>query len=374
MKTPALLPALALFSLTAWVIQDRPPADAPERPAFREIWAYLMRGEEKELTGSEPITDLCYFSAGLARTGRIMEEVSRPALTLKDGLQPAMHLVISELANPALMHFSLNPAYGVRPLLIQDICRVSRDFDGVQIDFEVIAREDAQYFFDFLKELRGSLPAEKKLSIAAPARTELVPDAFEYSRIAPFVDRIIIMAYDEHWSTSAPGPVASLPWCAKVADYVNSVVDHGKIVMGLPLYGRAWQDKRLARALRLRNVRDLVAEKQSRTGYSTELGAFFEYPESVTVTVYYDNERSITEKLRLYMSKGIGAVSFWRVGQGPPQLWSSIDSAAPPAPAAPGEAAAASGGPPSPSGAAKAGGSGSGGGPPPDLTTGSATN
>ncbi len=77
------------------------------------------------------------------------------------------------------------------------------------------------------------------------------------------------MAYDEHWSGSTPGPVASLAWCAKVADYATSAIDSDKIVMGLPLYGRAWQDKKLARALRYEAVQDLAAEKSSQTSYTS---------------------------------------------------------------------------------------------------------
>jgi spore germination protein len=327
MRAAALLPVLALCTLPAWVSEQIPVAAESPTPVFKEIWAYLLRGEEKELTGAEPITDLCYFGASLTRDGRITETVARPAVTLKDGLKPAIHLVIAELSNSALMHFSLDPRYGVRPLLIEDICRVTEDFDGVQIDFESVVRDDAEPFLDFLKELRRRLPAGKKLSIAVPARTKLISDAYDYSRIAPIVDRMVIMAYDEHWSTSSPGPVASLPWCATVVDYAKSTVESDKIVMGLPLYGRAWQDKRLAKALRFRNVLDLVAEKNSTTSYAPDLGAYFEYSENVVVTVFYDDHRSIMEKLLLYRTRDINSVSFWRVGQGPPQLWSSIKNA-----------------------------------------------
>jgi len=100
----ALLPVLALCTLTAWAPERDPIGDEPERPVFGEIWAYLMRGEESRLTGAEPITDLCYFSASLNRQGRITEKVARPAVTLTDGSKPAIHLVIAELSSPALMH------------------------------------------------------------------------------------------------------------------------------------------------------------------------------------------------------------------------------------------------------------------------------
>jgi spore germination protein len=299
------------------------------KPAFKEIWAYLMRGEEKELTGLEPITDICYFGVNLTREGRIADTVSRPVIVAMNGSKPRVHLVIAELSNYSLMHFSLDPQYGVRPLLVADICRVAEGFDGVQIDFECVSGDDAAHFFDFLRELKGKLPAGKSLSVALPARTEAVSDAYDYTKISPIVDRLVIMAYDEHWSTSAPGPVASLPWCSKVVDFVQSAADPAKIIMGLPLYGRAWPDKKLSRALRFKNVQDLLAETKSTTSYASDLGAYFEYSEEVTVTVFYDDARTIMEKLQLYRAKNISAVSFWRVGQGPPQLWSSIAAAQP---------------------------------------------
>jgi spore germination protein YaaH len=269
----ALLPALALYTLTAWAADENPVSDEPARPVFKGIWAYLMRGEERELTGAEPITDLCYFSASLNKNGRIAETVARPDITMKDGAKPAIHLVISELSNPSLMHFSLDPQYGVRPLLVDDIHRIGEGFDGVQIDFESVSRDDAEFFFDFLRELKARLPEGKTLSVAVPARTTSTADAYDYTRISPIADRLIIMAYDEHWSTSSPGPVASLPWCSRVVDFAKSAVGTDKIVMGLPLYGRAWPEKKLNRALRFSNIQDLIAEKQCETGYASELGA-----------------------------------------------------------------------------------------------------
>jgi spore germination protein len=330
-QTLALV-ALAACAVHAFALETACGNTVPlesAKPTFKEIWAYLMRGEEKELTGLEPITDIGYFGAGLTNEGRMTDEFPRPDIVLKNGLKPRIHLVIAELSSYALMHFSLDPQYGVRPLLLDDICRAAEDFDGIQIDFECVPSGDAEHFFDFLKELRTALPAGKTLSIAVPARTAPVSDAYDYCRIAPMVDRMVVMAYDEHWSTSSPGPIASLPWCSKVVDFVESAVDKGKIIMGLPLYGRAWADKKLSRALRFKSVQDILTEKKSATNYASDLGAYFEYSEQVTVTVFYDDDRSIREKLELYQGKNIDSVSFWRIGQGTPQLWNSIEAAAP---------------------------------------------
>jgi spore germination protein len=324
-RTTVVLAVLAVCAFGARAAGQDAAAPATPRPAFEEIWAYLVRGEESRLAGTEPITDICYVGAYLSRNGRIVGGIPRPSVTTRGGTKPRIHLVVPETANMALTHFAVDPRYGVRPQLIEDIIRVAQDFDGVQIDFEAVARDDAGAFHDFLRALRAALPAEKTLSIAVPARTKTIADAWEYARIATIVDRMVIMAYDEHWSTSAPGPVASLAWCASVADFAKTAIPTGKIIMGLPLYGRAWQDKQLARALRFDNTQDLVGKTGSEIGYASETGPSFTYTETVVVSVFFEDARSLGEKLGLYATRGIPAVSFWRVGQGPPEVWGSMD-------------------------------------------------
>lgn len=132
--------------------------------------------------------------------------------------------------------------------------------------------------------------------------------------------------FQEIWAYLLRGEDAELTG-AKVVDHARRVLARDKIVMGLPLYGRAWPDKRLSRALRFRAVQDLVAEKQGSPRYAPELGAHFEYAENVVVKVFYDDERSLLDKLRLYRAREVDSVSFWRIGPGAPGLWGSIDSA-----------------------------------------------
>jgi spore germination protein YaaH len=318
----------AIWILTGCAsIEQNVSAEHPAKVVFNEVWGYLIQGEEDELTGQEPFTDICYFAATLTDDGRIENTIARPVVALRDGSNPKIHLVIADPWNSSLLHFSLSPIYGLRPILIEDICRASQDFDGVQIDFEAVSPDDAQYFWDFLKELRDQLPSNKMLSVAVPARIGEIFDAYEYWKIAPIVDRVVIMAYDEHWSQSSPGPVASLFWCLDVIDYTLSIIEHDKIVMGLPLYGRAWVDKKLAKALGFHNVQDIITENHAKTNYQSEIGSYFEYSERVTVKVFYDDLRSIREKLQLYSSHDVKSVAFWRIGLGPSDLWSNIANA-----------------------------------------------
>jgi spore germination protein YaaH len=292
--------------------------------SFSEVWGYLMIGEEKQINGHEPFTHIFYFSLSPDTRGRIQASIERPDIRLSNGYRPSVHLVIADLNNYSLMHFCLTKSYQVRDLLIDDIIRVSEKFDGVQIDFEAVSPGDAGEFYDFLKTLRERLDQDKMLSIAVPARKRFVADAYQYQMIVPCVDRMVIMAYDEHWSTSNPGPVASLSWCMDVASYVKSAIPKEKIIMGLPLYGRAWQDKKLHRAVRHNQVEELLMTRRKKADRTIDGGPRFEYSERVNITVYYDDELSLMKKLLAYKDKDIDAVSFWRIGQGPSGLWNNL--------------------------------------------------
>src|SRR5204863_2452306 len=56
--------------------------------------------------------------------------------------------------------------------------------------------------------------------------------------IAPFADRIRVMAYAYSWNT--PGANAPLSWTQKVVDYFAANVPPSKVELGVPLYGRDW--------------------------------------------------------------------------------------------------------------------------------------
>ena len=147
------------------------------------------------------------------------------------------------------MHFCLDPQFRLRDDLITAIAAAAEPYDGVQIDFETVSASDSDSFYEFLSILKKKL-GSKTFSVALPARTRNVGDAFDYAKISSIADRIIVMAYDEHWSGSAPGSIASLEWCRKVSAYSRSIIPPSKLVMGLPFYGRAWATANPAKAYR----------------------------------------------------------------------------------------------------------------------------
>ncbi len=292
---------------------------------FGEIWGYLLKGEEGSVRGDEPFTDLCYFCASITSGGRMSGSCVPPAIVWKGRAAPRLHMVVAMIGNPALVRHSIDPKGPARGDFIKDIVEASKQFDGVQIDFESLPPSDGQSYLEFIRELKKQLDPSKTLSVALPARRKkLAEDAYDYAVLSEAADRLVVMAYDQHWKTSRPGPVASLPWCREVLAYSKSAIPSEKLIMGLPLYGREWLDNSEHRALKFRQVKEILEKSGMSPSYNREKGLYFEYEGSVKGQVYYDDHRTLLEKLYLYRSAGVRAVSFWRIGQGPEKLWRYI--------------------------------------------------
>jgi spore germination protein YaaH len=291
--------------------------------SFREIWGYLMRGEEKLFVKDAPITDIFYFSATVNSKGRVNTSVVPPLTPVFAGGKQRIHIVISDLTHSSLMHLCLTKKYGVRPHLVKDLVELASKFDGIQIDFEAVRKKDGGSFVAFLRDLKRALPAGKILSVAVPAKRIYVDDAYDYKAISQIADRVLVMAYDQHWSKSKPGPVASLKWSRAVAEYASKNIPNKKLIMGLPLYGREWRDYGFSRSIRWHHVTELMERDDAVIEYSLDEGFKVMYDENMKSTFYFDDIKATRQKLTMY-SDYTGGVGFWRLGMENVDLWSII--------------------------------------------------
>ena len=295
--------------------------EAQPTASFSEIWAYLQNGDEKSLNVLYPVTDIGYFGAAINYRGHLYGTPVRSKLS---GYKGRVHLVVNELSSQALTHFSLDPEYPIRNTLLAEITAASKDFDGVQLDFEMVPAPDAENYYSFLALLKKKIGAKKTLSVAIPARTRNVGDAYDYDRLAKIVDRIIVMAYDEHWSGSVPGSIASLAWCRKVSDYAILHIGNDKLIMGLPFYGRAWTEKNPAKAYRFSGISDLITEKNIPLVNRDESIPFFSYDEIVHVNVFYEDGYSIISRALMYQDLSVRSIAFWKLGQEDQSIWNRL--------------------------------------------------
>jgi hypothetical protein len=293
--------------------------DALPVTSFGEVWAYVVAGREAALTRNLPLTDIGYFSAEIDSYGALVGVPRRQNISFPG----RVHLVVI-CDSRSLTHFVLVEGSGERRKLVSDLLTAARSFDGLQIDFENVPARDGEAFLSFLRELRVGLQG-KLFTIALPARTRrIADDVYDYEKIKPYVDRILVMAYDEHWSGSAPGSIASLQWCRNVADYSLRVIGREKLVMGMPFYGRAWGDYSPSRALIYSTIEGIIKETGVNEIRRENGIPMFNYSVNVSIKVYYEDEFSLSTRMEMYKSMNVRSIGFWRLGQETPKVWNYL--------------------------------------------------
>jgi len=293
--------------------------------AFPETWAYLMTGEETHFPATSPISDVACFSAQVDGNGHLQGGHTTPPVLPGANPGTRYHLVITIPWNTTLAHIYLDPELPFRNRIISDIVERSKPFDGVQIDFESIGKADGTAYLNFLAAVKKALPEGKVFSVAVMARWEAHKkknprDAFDYPFIGRIADRVVVMAYDEHYGGGGHGPIASLPWCKNIYDYALKTIDPNKLVMGVPLYGRGWQTPSLAKAYKNRAIVAELLKKGIKSKWAKD-GASYSFTETVNVNVHYETTQSLNEKRDLYSTEPIRGIAYWRIGQEPRGFW-----------------------------------------------------
>ena len=287
-----------------------------------EVWAWVTTGQEEDFDFNYPVTDVGYFAADVDCYGELANVPDRKKF---DGFSGRVHLVIV-CDSKSLTHFVVDPKYGILEKMVNDVMKAAEPFDGVNVDYELIPGKDAANFYRFLDKLSSECKRRKKMfSVCVPARVKKIDDdVFPYDKIAAISDRVMIMAYDEHWSTGEPGAIASLGWCKKIIEYAVTVIPKEKLVMGLPFYGRSWADERPAKAWYWEGVNRAFKEYGSGKVIYDNTVPTFEGSMKVKMKFWFEDLFSTVAKLRLYAGYDVNNFAFWRVGQEDPRIWDWI--------------------------------------------------
>lgn len=303
-----------------------------EAVSFNEIWAFytsFYKSDENRLDANAQVTDIALFGAEIGSYGDL-EGVPPPsrAKTARKDFNGRVHLTFA-CSSRGVTHFCLDPKYDIRSPLLNAIAAASRGFDGVVCDLEYIPARDRENFISFLKSLKIKI-GKKTLTVCVPARVKsLQGDTFPYKEISAVSDRVFVMAYDEHWGSSKPGPVASYGWCEKVADYAVSAVPEHKLIMGIPFYARAWVDKSKnpVGAWRYSKFNNHLAQNGVTKIERTEDGeGHVRYSVTVDVDAYFDDAYSLHKKCAMYAEKGVQNMGVWCIGQDDTEFWKTVKS------------------------------------------------
>lgn len=234
--------------------------------------------------------------------------------------------------NSSTIHRMLSNA-GSRSRAVSGIARllIEKGYRGVNIDFENIPAGDRMYLTAFFRELASVLrPKNLLVTASVPAKTyndksSAHSGAFDYQAIAPYLDMVMIMTYDEHYAGGDPGPVASFPWVEKVINYAMQSFSPKKIVLGIAAYGYDWSLSK-GKALNYNGIQNLIKKHQVAPKWHSQYKVpYFTYKSwGVTHQVWYENSHSTSFKVDLVKKYGLKGVAVWRCGYEDSNIWSII--------------------------------------------------
>jgi spore germination protein YaaH len=205
-------------------------------------------------------------------------------------------------------------------------------YDGLNVDFEAGLATDRDALTSFVTDLAAMLHAQgKRVSVAVSATARNVTTGraafYDYVALGAVADTVFVMNWGKHWSTSVPGALADLPWAISVANYVATMPNKGRYVLGAGLYGMDWAagggPAHPATALEWSDVQNLIAAVGAAPVIDPVANApHFSYTDAAGVghDVWYTDARSMDALIRAAHDRGLG-FGVWRLGREDPGIW-----------------------------------------------------
>ena len=217
------------------------------------------------------------------------------------------------------------------------------NLDGVNADLENITEEDREAYVDFIRLLRQKLPKAKELSVAVIAnpsgRVTGINGGHDYKGLAQYSDHLMVMTYDESYRGGPAGPVASISFVEKSIQYALKQIPAEKVLLGIPFYGRYWNaaEPSGGYGIHLTQIDALISKYKGTVTFDEKSkspkAVFTVKPQDEkfsvfgrelgpgNYTIWYENEESIKQKLRLVQKYNLKGTGSWSLGQETPQVW-----------------------------------------------------
>lgn len=328
--------------IAKWMVEATKPA-AGGRIANKVIAGYYVENYSNDPVGYASLSQnlgainmVIPFSFKVDQYGTISgNHNAKPVSLIRSSGGTALALVNNIQGNnfnSNTIHRMLNSATA-RTKAISGITRlvVENGYQGVNIDFENVPASDRIYLTAFFRELSAAFkPRGLLVTASVPAKTyddrsSAHAGAYDYAALAPYIDQLMIMTYDQHYAGGDPGPVASYPWVEKVIQYALQSYSPNKIIMGIAGYGYDWGASS-GRARHYSAIQDLIEKhKIAPKWHATYKVPYFTYRSwGVTHQVWYENAHSTSAKMALVKKYNLRGVALWRLGYEDPNIWKVI--------------------------------------------------
>lgn len=307
---------------------------APSYPAWVNGYAYPFI-EQDVLNETLPyLSSLSVFSYGFTMDGNLippaLDDSFMISAALEEGVRPV--LTLTPLGpdgnfNNALITSVVNDQEAKDNLLDNLLATVqTKNFQGVDIDFEYIRPEDRIPFAEFVADVRNLLsPYGYHVSVALAPKTSdtqagLLYEGKDYGLLGEVADSVLLMTYEWGYTYGPPMAVAPLNQVRRVVEYAITRITPSKIDLGIPNYGYDWTLPFIQGSSRATTVSNQEAVRIAiEAGVPIQfdevaMSPFFRYEKNGQQhEVWFEDVRSYREKFSLLPMYGLRGMGYWQI-------------------------------------------------------------
>ena len=198
--------------------------------------------------------------------------------------------------------------------------------DGISLDFENIDTATRQYIVTFVTELHPLLQDRgAELTINVPFGDDSVP----YLQLTNHTDKIIVMAYDQHWANANPWSIAGITRYQSGLNQLQKTINPDKIIIAVGNYGY----DRLSGS----SESTTLTRQEALATMNESSGEITYDQQSLNPTFSYSDEQNFDHQVRyldattaynqiaIGRDHWIGKYALWRLWSEDPWLWKLID-------------------------------------------------
>lgn len=218
------------------------------------------------------------------------------------------------------------------------IAAAAGDYAGITVDFEGLKDPLRDEFTAFMTELRAALPSSSSLYVCVQPDTWF--DGYDYKALGELCDKVILMAHDYQWpsipsyylgttNTECPVTPFSQVYLAlrSLTDPDTGVRDRSKLALAISFASTGFKVDSQGKLLSLSFYNPnpaVIIQRLRQSGTLFDYSEVYRNPDIYYTTedgcryrLWYEDERSVSDKIKLAEMFGITGVSLWRLGNLP---------------------------------------------------------
>jgi len=292
------------------------------------------------------LTYLTLFTYGITPKGELIGIDDEDIIQIARNYGVAPLMLISTLTaegtfSNELAHLILNDM-NVQNNLINNTLKnlKAKNYSGLDVDFEYVFPEDKKKYVEFIKKLTTTLNKEgfQVFTALAPkissTQEGLLYEAHDYPALGDVSNKVLLMTYEWGYTFGPAMAVSPIDKVREVLDYAVTEIDPKKIFMGIPNYGYDFTLPFVQGTSKADSVSNVEAVQLARRVMAqiqydeTSKAPYFIYYDSQGKQhrVWFEDARSIREKLNLFTEYGFDGVGYWNVMKYFPQNWLVVNS------------------------------------------------